>query len=498
MNPLIEARSLCKSYGTNQVLSDLSFSIGAGEVVSLIGENGAGKSTASKILAGIISPDSGELLVDGVRVSFNSPRDAITAGIGIVHQELCLADNLSIAENICLGREPTAFGMIDYPQMRKIASEALARLGLHLKPEQRVSSLSPAEQQLVEIARVLSVRAKLLIFDEPTSSLSESEASVLLDLIKRLQREGVSILYVSHRLPEVQEISERVIALRDGKNSGEMRGPTFSRDALIQMIVGRELKDIYGYSPRPAGDVVLEVIDLQPSTHHEPCSLTLRAGEVVGVAGLIGSGRSELLESIAGLRAPVQGAVTREGKSIPLTSAAAAGRAGIALVPESRKEQGIIAECSILENVNLSHLAVSTLVALRHTAEESEIARATIRDLQVRCSGEEQAVGKLSGGNQQKVVLGRCLAIKPRVLLLDEPTRGVDVGARREIYSLLFKLAEQGLAILFVSSELEEVLGIADRVLVMSEGAIRGEIPRERLSEHAIISLASPQERRAA
>jgi ribose transport system ATP-binding protein len=321
---------------------------------------------------------------------------------------------------------------------------------------------------------------------------------VLLDLIKRLQREGVSILYVSHRLPEVQEISERVIALRDGKNSGEMRGPTFSRDALIQMIVGRELKDIYGYSPRPAGDVVLEVIDLQPSTHHEPCSLTLRAGEVVGVAGLIGSGRSELLESIAGLRAPVQGAVTLEGKSIPLTSAAAAGRAGIALVPESRKEQGIIAECSILENVNLSHLAVSTLVALRHTAEESEIARATIRDLQVRCSGEEQAVGKLSGGNQQKVVLGRCLAIKPRVLLLDEPTRGVDVGARREIYSLLFKLAEQGLAILFVSSELEEVLGIADRVLVMSEGAIRGEIPRERLSEHAIISLASPQERRAA
>jgi ribose transport system ATP-binding protein len=496
--PLVEARSISKSYGSNPVLCDVSLSIDAGEIVSLIGENGAGKSTLSKIIAGITQPDSGEILLRGSPVAFSSPRDAISAGIGIVHQELCLAENLTIAENICLGREPRRFGVVDAAEMSRIASVALARLHVGLSPSRRVSSLSPAERQLVEIARVLAYDAQLLIFDEPTSSLSDGEAQELLALIRRLKSEGISILYVSHRLPEIQEISDRVVALRDGANSGEAREAPFSREGLIRMIVGRELRDIYGYAPRPAGPIALEVASLQPTAAHAPCSLLVRSGEVVGIAGLIGSGRSALLESIFGVSPALAGAIAVSGAPVTISSPRDACRAGIALVPEGRKEQGIIAECSVSENANLSRLAAASQRWLRNRQEEQALSRSYISALRVRCSGIDQPVQALSGGNQQKVVLARCLATNPRVLLLDEPTRGVDVGARREIYSLLFELAAKGLAILFVSSELEEVLGISDRVIVMGEGEIRGELQRSEFSEHAIMSLASPHSRKAA
>ena len=498
MNALLEARSLSKSFGSNRVLSDVSLTIGSGEIVALIGENGAGKSTLSKILAGIITPDAGSLLLDGTEIALSHPREAIEAGIGIVHQELCLAENLTIAENITLGREQTRWGCVDKRHAAQVARSALERLGVDLAPSRLVSSLSVAERQLVEIARVLSYDARLLIFDEPTSSLSDSEARSLLTLIKKLKSSGISIVYVSHRLPEVQEIAERVIALRDGSNSGEMAGPHLERTKLIQMIVGRDLKDIYGYSARAVGPVALQLSHFRASPQHAPCSFSVHAGEIVGIAGLIGSGRSELLEAIFGVRPSLSGEIVVAGAPITITTPVEASQSGIALVPESRKDQGIIPETSIADNINISSLTSESAFTTRNFALERDTTELMISSLNVRCSGPYQQIQRLSGGNQQKVVIGRCLATNPRILLLDEPTRGVDVGARREIYSLLFRLAQDGLAILFVSSELEEIIGISDRVLVMSEGAVRGELPRRDLSEHAIMALASPHSRIAA
>jgi ribose transport system ATP-binding protein len=491
MTILLEATGISKSFGATTVLSDVSISLHHGEVVSLIGENGAGKSTLAKILCGIVQPDAGTLTLDGKPVTFSHPREALAARIGIVHQELNLAENLTIAENFVLGHEPTRFGMLDRARMDVVAREGIARLGLDLDPQRLVATLSTAQRQMLEIARALSHEAKLLIFDEPTSSLSEEDGKTLLTLIKRLREEGVSILYVSHRLPEVQEISDRIVALRDGTNSGEATAPNITRDNLITMIVGREISDIYGYTPRPLGVKALRIENFQASQKHTPTSFAIHRGEIVGIAGLVGSGRSELIESIFGIRPPVVGSLFMNGSEARIRSPRAAWDNGLALVPESRKEQGLILESSIRENVTLSDRQRASPLALRDLRAEERETVSFVSSLRIRCASGEQLTKNLSGGNQQKVVIARCLATNPSVLLLDEPTRGVDVGARREIYSILFQLAERGMAILFVSSELEEVLGIADRVLVMSDGEITGDIPREAASEHAIMSLAS-------
>lgn len=498
MTTLLEATGISKSFGASKVLSDVSLSLKHGEIVSLIGENGAGKSTLAKILCGIVQPDTGNLTLNGKPTTFSHPREALAARIGIVHQELNLAENLTIAENFLLGHEPTRFGTLDRQKMDSITREGLARLSLSLDPNRLVATLSTAQRQMVEIARALSCDAQLLIFDEPTSSLSEEDSATLLKLIKRLKSQGVSILYVSHRLPEVLEISDRIIALRDGKNSGEAVAPTITRDKLIAMIVGREISDIYGYKPRPHGDEALRVQNFQASEHHTPTSFTVRRGEIVGIAGLVGSGRSEFLESIFAVTPPRAGSLFINGSEIALTSPREAWNNGLALVPENRKEQGVILESSIRENLILSDRKRASALTLRDFAAERKESDSFIESLRVRCASGEQLAKNLSGGNQQKVVIGRCLATNPSVLLLDEPTRGVDVGARREIYSILFQLAEQGMAILFVSSELEEVLGIADRVLVMSDGEIKGELSRDEASEHAIMSLASTHQQVAA
>lgn len=491
MTILLEATEISKSFGATTVLSDVSISLHHGEIVSLVGENGAGKSTLAKILSGIVQPDTGTLTLNGNAVTFSHPREALAARIGIVHQELNLAENLTIAENFVLGHEPTRFGMLDRTKMEAVAREGLARLGLDLDPHRLVATLSTAQRQMLEIARALSFEAKLLIFDEPTSSLSEEDGKTLLKLIKRLKGEGVSILYVSHRLPEVQEISDRIVALRDGKNSGEAAAPNITRENLITMIVGREISDIYGYTPRSHGVETLRVENFQASEHHSPTSFAVRRGEIVGIAGLVGSGRSELVESIFGVTPPLMGSVFIKGNEVRMTSPQDAWDNGLALVPESRKEQGLILESSIRENIILPTKGRRNPLTMRDVGREEDEANSFVSSLRIRCSSGEQLTKNLSGGNQQKVVIARCLATKPSVLLLDEPTRGVDVGARREIYSILFQLAEQGMAILFVSSELEEVLGIADRVLVMSDGEITGELPREAASEHVIMSLAS-------
>lgn len=491
MAPLLQATAMTKSFGTNTVLHDVSLTLQRGEVVSIIGENGAGKSTLARILAGIVSPERGTLHLDGTPVTFKHPRDAIEHGIGMVHQELNIAENLSITENIMLGRESTRWGALCKRSMNDAARRALARLELDLDPRRIASTLSAAQRQMIEIARTLAFDARIVIFDEPTSSLSEQEGELLLNLILKLKSDGVSILYVSHRLPEVQHVSDRVVALRDGRNSGELSAAQFERDTIIKLIVGRELKDIYSYTPRSTGDVVLELENFRASKNHTPCSVSIRRGEIVGIAGLIGSGRTEFLESIFGVSPPLAGTVSVNGSHLSIESPEQACSAGLALVPESRKEQGIIAPSSIRENTILSVLKTLSRTIMRNQKKEISLTTTFIEKLKVRCTGTEQRVGDLSGGNQQKVVLARCLASSPSVLLLDEPTRGVDVGARREIYSILFDLAAQGVAILFVSSELEEVLGIADRVLVMSEGRIAGELARTELSEHSIMALAS-------
>lgn len=498
MTIFLEATGISKSFGNTTVLSNVSLSLKHGEVVSLIGENGAGKSTLAKILCGIEQPDSGLLSLNGATVTFSHPREALAARVGIVHQELNLAENLTIAENFLLGHEPTRFGSLDRKKMEKLTCEGLARLGLVLDPHRLVATLSTAQRQMIEIARALSFDTHVLIFDEPTSSLSEVDGRTLLNLIKQLKTQGVAILYVSHRLPEVLEISDRIVALRDGKNSGEALASDVSREDLIKMIVGREISDIYGYRSRPHGQEALRVENFQASEHHIPTSFTVRQGEIVGIAGLVGSGRSELLESIFGLNAPVIGALFINGSEVSIRSPREAWENGLALVPESRKEQGVILESSIRENIILSDRSCKGPLSFRNFSAEQEVSDSFVSSLHIRCTSGNQLSKNLSGGNQQKVVIGRCLATKPSVLLLDEPTRGVDVGARREIYSILFKLAEQGMAILFVSSELEEVLGIADRVLVMSDGEIAGDLSRGEASEHAIMSLASTHKQVAA
>ena len=498
MTKLLELQGISKSFGSNVVLSDVSLSLNRGEVVSLIGENGAGKSTLAKIICGIVQPDSGSIKIHGEMVTFSHPREALAARIGIVHQELNLAENLTVAENFLLGHEPTRFGMLNRTRMEEITREGLTRLALPLDPNRLVATLSTAQRQMVEIARALSFDTQILIFDEPTSSLSEEDGKLLLQLIKMLKSQGVSILYVSHRLPEVQEISDRIVALRDGKNSGEATPPNITRENLIKMIVGREINDIYGYAPRAHGPEALRVQHFQTSEHHTPTSFSVHKGEIVGIAGLVGSGRSELLESIFGITPPLTGTVFIEGSEVRITTPRTAWDSGIALVPESRKEQGVILESSIRENIILSDRTQQSPLTARNFSSEQAQTEAFIASLKIRCTSGEQLSKNLSGGNQQKVVIGRCLATNPSVLLLDEPTRGVDVGARREIYSLLFNLAEQGMAILFVSSELEEVMGIYDRVLIMSDGEIRGELPRSELSEHAIMSLASTHQQVAA
>lgn len=491
MSFALELSGICKSYGASRVLNNISCSIETGVVVSIVGENGAGKSTLAKLIAGVTQPDSGTLTLFGSPVSFAHPAEATRAGVAMVHQEIALLDNLTVAENICLGHEPLGQGLLakrllDRSAMQDIAHEALMKIGLSIKTTTLVSALSLAQKQMVEIARALSWKARVLILDEPTSSISDTDARTLLDTVSTLRSLGVTIFYVSHRIPEVLEISDWILALRDGEVSGTLRRPHISREAIIQSMVGRDLKDMYSYKPRPLGEPVLELSQFRASPQHAPLTLRVRAGEIIGIAGLIGSGRSELLEALYGVRPPSSGTISCGDTEN--------GYGTVALLPESRKEQALFESFSIAETISLSSTRGTPTLSTRSATQEYRTAEHWIRDLSIHCRGPHQTALTLSGGNQQKVVLGRCLASSPRVLLLDEPTRGVDIGARHSIYKILLQLAEQGLAIIFVSSELEEVLGLSDRILVMNSGNIAGIIERKHATEHAIMTLATHQE----
>jgi ribose transport system ATP-binding protein len=492
---LLQATGLIKSYPGVRALKGVSLTLRRGEVLAVIGENGAGKSTLMKILAGVQQPDGGSIAVDGREVRLSSVLDAQALGIALIHQELNLADNLDVAANIFLGRERLKRGLIDTRRHLEDARVHLAAVGLSVDPATSVGTLSLGQQQLVEIAKALSVDARVLIFDEPTSSLSSSEAANLFRVIEELRSRGVGIVYISHRLGEVKALADRVVVLRDGENAGELPKSEIEHNAMVRMMVGRDLSQFYAHEPHPPGPVALEVEGLRTAAHPEhPLSFRVHAGEIVGVAGLVGAGRTEMLEALFGVTPAVAGVVRVAGVEVRPESPRDAIRAGLALVPEDRKRQGVILQMAVRENVSLAALQRDSRHGFLDRVREEGLATAMIGSLRIKTPSAEQPVQFLSGGNQQKVVLGKWLAMKPKVLLLDEPTRGIDVGAKHEIYRLMEDLAREGVAILFVSSELEEILGLSDRTLVLHEGRITGELSRNALSEEAVLHLATDTE----
>ncbi len=490
--PRLEVRDIIKSFPGVKALKGVSLRVMPGEVLSVVGENGAGKSTLMKILAGVQSQDSGQILVDGVERKFSSVSDAMSHGIAIIHQELNLADNLEIGANIFLGREPRRLGIINNQKINAEAKALLERIGLNVSPRMLVRELTVGQQQMVEIAKALSINARVLIMDEPTSSLSAGESARLFQVIRDLRSAGVSIVYISHRLAEVQDLSDRVTVLRDGENAGELQRQDVSHDSLVRLMVGRDISRFFVRNPHPKGDVAIEVKDVVTATWpRHRLNLKIRAGEIVGIAGLVGAGRTELLRTLFGVDAPVSGSIEVAGHVVPLKSPQDAIAAGVALVPEDRKQQGVVLEMTIRENTGLASLHQHSRFGFLNFAVEKMQSAEMGKRLRVKAPNDLHRVGNLSGGNQQKVVLGKWLALKPRVLLLDEPTRGIDVGAKQEIYQLMDELAGQGIAVLFVSSEMEEIIGMSDRVIVMHEGRITGELNREELSEESVMHLAT-------
>ena len=490
--PLLEVVALEKQFPGVLALHDVDLTLNRGEVLAVVGENGAGKSTLMKILAGVHTPNAGTIRIDGTEVRVQSVRDAQAHGIALIHQELNLAANLDIAANIFLGIEPHTAGFIDSGQIHAKAAGHLKRVGLDFPTDTLVADLTIGHQQLVEIAKALSVDARIIIMDEPTSSLSQAESATLFRVVHDLRSQGISIIYISHRLGEVIVLSDRVAILRDGENAGELAGDKIRHDAMVKLMVGRDLSQFYQRNVTEPGSVVLEAENLRTPAHPQRgLSFSVREGEIVGVAGLVGAGRTELLQTLFGVTPAVGGTLKIAGKAIHPKTPLEAIKSGIVLAPEDRKQHGLILEMSVCENASLPRLRMDQKAGLIDFDAEIEVATDMVKKMDIKTPGLEQVVQYLSGGNQQKIVLGKWLAMKPRMLLLDEPTRGIDVGSKQEIYRLMEDLASSGVAILFVSSEMEEVLGIADRALVMHEGAITGELARDQLSEEAVMQLAT-------
>ncbi len=494
---LLEAQGISKSFPGVQALREVRLQVSPGEVLAVVGENGAGKSTLMKILGGVETPDSGTIRLDGREVQLHSVKQAERQGIVLIHQELNLAEQLDVAGNIFLGREPSWGGPLRllHGRIYGDAARIMDRLGLSCSPRAVVSSLSLGQQQLVEIARALSLRSRLLILDEPTSSLTERETAQLFGVIRELKKDGISVVYISHRLREVEEIADRVTVLRDGGNAGELGRGQIGHDAMVRLMVGRELKQFVQRSFTPEADAkppLLEVRQLRwQGRQKQGVSLALATGEIVGVAGLMGAGRSGLAEALFGLRPWLSGEVRLAGQPIRIRRPAEAIGHGIFLVPEDRRSAGLDLAASVQRNISIASLPDLSRLGLVQLGNERRLAQGMCQRLGVRTPSLQQLVALLSGGNQQKVVLARWLGKKPRVLILDEPTRGIDVGAKSEIYALMNELASRGLALLIISSDLEEILGLSDRVLVMHEGRLAGQLPRAALSEEAIMHLAT-------
>jgi ribose transport system ATP-binding protein len=499
---LLGVEHLSKSFGATQALKNVTFDVRLGEVVGLIGENGAGKSTLMKILGGVYVPDSGTIHVNGGSCPALTVKQSLDLGIAFVHQELNLFENLSVAANVFMGREQTRAGMLKLVDSRRLSAMTqpfLHDLGAEFGPDETVGELSLGQRQLVEIAKALSQNARIVIMDEPTSSLTLAETERLLQVVARLKARNVSVIFISHRLNEVKQCCERVWVLRDGQTVAELVGKDIEPATMVRHMIGRELKSIYHAPARERGRAMLTLRKVQ--TRYRPdesVELTLHAGEILGLAGLVGAGRSELATVVAGLDTPLSGQVLVEDRVVPPGSPGAAIASGLYLVPEDRKGTGLILDFSIAQNISLSNLSSHASRHLIDGASEEREANIQRESLSIRCTNVKQPTTDLSGGNQQKVALAKWLSMAPRVMVLDEPTRGVDVGAKEEIYRIMRGLADRGVAILMISSDMEEVIGVSDRVAVMHEGRITGYLDRHELSEERILSLAIGREQQAA
>ena len=481
---LLELAGIRKSFAGVQALQGVDFDVRPGEVHALLGENGAGKSTLIKTIAGVHQPDGGELRFDGQIVRFNTPRDAQKLGINTIYQELSLYPELTVAENIFMGHAPYRrvgpFSVMDWDTMFRRAGELLAELDVYnLDVRGKVGALSIGNRQRVEIAKALSLNAKLLIMDEPTAALGETDTLHLFRTVRLLRDRGVGIIYISHKLSEVFELADRVTVLRDGQYIGTKEVADTDERDLISMMVGRDVATLFPKQKSDVGEVVLELRNVNRAPHTYDVSFSLRAGEIVGLAGLVGSGRSETAQAVFGTLPAQSGEILVNGQKVSIKDPAQAVAHGVAYVPEDRGTQGLIKEMTLRENTTLAVLKHVAKGGFIDTGRERRMAQDAIKQFGIRAHGPEQLVGTLSGGNQQKVVVGKWLASNPKVLIIDEPTRGVDVGAKAEIHRLIGQLAaEQGLAILMISSELPEILGMSDRVLVMREGRIVAEFAR--------------------
>ena len=488
--PLLVLRGIAKSFLGVHALRDVSFDVRAGEVHALLGENGAGKSTLIKIISGVHPPDAGALLLDGRPVSLDSPQAARQAGIATIYQELLLFPELTVAENVFMGHAPRRrWGGLDWPAVRARTQELLTSLDItDLDPAQVVGTLSVGNRQRVEILRALSQDARILIMDEPTAALTEHDVTRLFGIVRRLRDRGVSIIYISHRLEEVFTLADRVTVLRDGEHVATKPVADTDEADLIQLMVGRRIESLFPKADAPLGQTLLELRDVTRAPRTNRVSLAVRAGEIVGLAGLVGSGRSELAHVVFGVTPAESGTILINGKATAVRSVAEARRLGIAYVPEDRATQGLVRAMTVRENATLAVLSDVARFGFINVAAESRLAREMVARFNVRTAGIEQVVGRLSGGNQQKIVLGKWLAAEPKILILDEPTRGIDVGAKAEIHRLMSELARRGLGVLMISSELPEALGMSDRVLVMREGTLVAEFPRAEATQERVVA----------
>ncbi len=492
--PFLRLQSISKVYPGVRALKGVSFDIGAGEVVGLIGENGAGKSTLMKVLGGVVGPTAGTIVIDGKAFDALTVPQSLGAGIAFVHQELNLFDNLDVAANVFIGREPCGFGplrLIDRKALHARVRPLLSRLGCDFAPDTPVANLSIAQCQMLEITKALSLDARVIIMDEPTSSLTLSETDRLLGIIADLKSSGVAVIFISHRLNEIERCADRVVVLRDGEVVGALDRASINHDTMIRLMIGRDLQTVY-VPPRAApGASALELVGIETTAYPgRPVTLDLRSGEILGLGGLVGAGRTEVARAVFGIDRLIGGSIRMDGAAISIKSPRDAIDRGIYLIPEDRKKSGLILDDSIVNNISLPNLRAYAQGPLVDRTAELRNADEQSRSLRIKAPTLETFVSAMSGGNQQKVVLGKWLSMNPRVIVFDEPTRGIDVGSKAEIYALMRALADRGVAILMISSDMEEVIGVSDKVAVMHEGAIAGVLGREQMTESNILLLA--------
>ena len=488
----IEMRGIDKSFGSNQVLKQAGFTLESGEVHALMGENGAGKSTLMKILTGVYTKDAGTVLVDGKEVNYKNPQEAEKAGIVFIYQELIVMFDLTVEENLFMGKEIHGkFGICDKKAMQKKAQEALNILGVNISPKTVMAELSVGQQQMVEICKALMADAKVIIMDEPTAALTQSETAALFKVIESLRKKGVSMVYISHRMEEIFELCDRITVLRDGSYIGVKNIPETNMNEIVKMMIGREIGERYPSRNVKIGKEVLKVKELTRKGTFHDVNFSVRAGEVLGVSGLMGAGRTEIMQAIFGNLSYESGTIEIDGKEVKISNPRQAMEHGIGFITEDRKTEGLMLDKSIRENISLCNLRrISKSSVISREAEKNMVAEA-IKDLHIKCFGSYHECNNLSGGNQQKVVLAKWILTNPKILILDEPTRGVDIGAKKEIYSIINKLAAQGVAIIMVSSELPEVLGMSDNIMVVREGEVRGIISYEEANQERVMTLAT-------